>query len=529
MENPKKSLLFACSKGDHPYVEQYVQSHPSFQQYEIFDNHKWGPLHHAVASNSLECVRALLSVHKINLRSRSFEGITPFLLAIRKSPSIEIVKMLIDADPELINIPNNENEYPMHYAARAGYYDAIVVMVESLRRKNLPIKDHIDRDMETSLMLAARRRDFRIISYLLENTECDCKRLSDKNVNAFTITAMYKIPDNMKEETMQILEKLLPLSYDLGPNPHWPEFCPKLLLPIMLSWSFKNYVVVDWFVKKFYLLETNRERPLVQRLLNQFKHSPTDYSFYNILFAFHSNVTNVVLNVKSCIQKLQWAEIYIHFFEMFLSNYDLYREISSAFLPKFKEIPPDIVIEMVSNFLYGCVKIYPDGDAVYKIRGVTNYQYDRARCLEFLDQFQLHTKVDVEKIILSHCIREFYCKLPETAKPIYLNELFALLMPYNVYSTYDRLMERFINSLDIRLDRTTSKIKENLALKNTTPRTLFDLCRHRVRIILFEGDGTLSLAIRPSCEQQLRNLMSLEIPMKMRNLLRYNESNYLCK
>lgn len=528
-----KGLLFACSSGDYAYLEQYIKRHQSKEKYEIYDNHRFGPLHHAVVSNSIECVRALLTIKSLNTRNQSYEGNTALLLAIEKPVSIEIVRLLIDNDPELINIPNNEEEYPMHIAVRLSKIDVVKTMVESLKEKHLKIQDHVDLDMETSLMLASRNKDLNMISYLLNNTECDCKRLSDNNVNAFTITAMYRIPDGMKEQTIAILEKLLPLTYDLDPNNI--QMCEELLLPISLSWSFQNFDIVDWFVDKFYLCNENGERTIVQRLLHEFKENAEDYNFYNILFALHSNIKNVILGepVELCIQTLLWADVYQHFFKMFLPNRNLFVAISNAFLPKFTEVPSKVVISSFSNFFVGYVKIFQDNFMTNPIRGITDYKYDRSVCLEFLNNFQVHTDIGIESIILSAYVLTFYVNLPENAKQNYLTELFALLLPFYVGNSREHLWNEFFDEVPqyfqgpeperMIMDDTTRQIMSDFNAKEKMPKTLFDLCRTEIRQSVFNKNNRI--IINP--DEKLNSLMSLHIPLKVKNLLRYNDTNYL--
>lgn len=517
-----KSLLFACSSGDYAFLEHYVKRHKAKEKYEVYDNHRFGPLHHAVVSNSIECVRALLTIKSINTRNQSYEGHTALLLAIEKSVSLEIVRLLIDKDPELINIPNNEEEYPMHIAVRLSQIDVVKTMVESLKGKNLKVQDHVDLDMETSLMLASRNKDLNMILYLLNNTECDCKRLSDNKVNAFTITAMYRIPDGMKEQTIAILEKLLPLTYGIDPDNI--QMCEELLFPISLCWTFQNFDIVDWFVDKFYLCKENKEHNLVQRLLLEFKENTDDYNFYNILFALHSNIQNAILG---------GADVYQHFFNMFLTNRNLFEAISRAFLPKFTGVPPSVVKSSFSNFFICYVEIQ-DNSMTNPMRGITDYKYDRSVCLEFLNNFAVHTNIGIQSIILSTYVLSFYVKLSDDAKQNYLTELFGLLLPFYAGNSHEDLWKEFFDEVPqyfqgpepegMIMDDTTRQIMAEFSLKGKMPKTLFDLCRTKIRQSVF-GNNILYSPKRP--EEKLNRLMSLNIPLRVKNQLRYNDTCYL--
>lgn len=525
----KKNLLTACSEGDYEYLADFVSKNPLKGKYDVFDNHHWGPLHHAVVSNSLDCVRALLSVKGFHSGTITFEGCSALFLGIKRKVSAEVIQLLVDKCPKLINLPNNEDVYPIHVAVEHDQLDAVKVLIETLKRKNMPIIDHMDLDRETSLMLAARNKNLEVITYLLQNTDFDCKCVSAHNLNAFTITAMYKDPMGNEDDTVAILELLLPLTYDYDAS--LQIMPPEMLFPVSFSWCFQNYEIVDWFVEKFYLCDGNLERPLVQRLLDEFKNDPMDYGFYNILFALNSNISNAILDVPvdDAVKILLWSKVYSHFYEIFIGNRHLFEAIIPVFLPKFQKVQPKVVRATFFTFFVGFVKFFDDN--VTPVRKVPDYDYNQSTCLEFLHRFPIHTNIDIKTILKSDSMMTYFTTLPEEVKNKFLNELFALLLPFStdlyeddvVAEVLDTIPEYVVNrhGRPRVLGDTMRVTIANFLRNRRKPNKLFDLCRATVRQCVFNQGG--------SSQEKLNRLMLLDVPPKIKNLLRFNETSFIIR
>lgn len=519
-----RNLLKACSLGDDGSVQQLVNRNPSKSYFEVYDNHHWGPLHHAVVSNKIECVQILLSIKSLNIRARTFEGYTALLLAVDRNVSIDIIRLLVETDVHLINIPNNEEVYPMHEAVKKDAIDIVKLFVETMKGKNVPIHDHIDLDEETSLMLAARNKNFEIIDYLLENTPFDCRRISCHNVNAFTMTAMYKSPLGKEKETIKILERLLPLTFDYDPKTNLMP--PELLYSNSLCWSFDNYEIIDWFVQKFYLSDTNEEKPLVERLLNEFKKHSSDYGFYNILFGMHSNVKDVMLYqpTEHFIRLMRWRNVYIHFYEMFLQSHDLYDSVAAVFLPKFKNVHPKIVSKTFFIFFTNVTR-FADCLPHTKAQNPLCQQYDRSVCLEFLSKFNILINCGVDLIFQSKSITIYFRNLEPLAQRIFLHELLILLMPFSVQDSADDLISSMIVDMvpiNDSKDLIVEQIFTDFCIRkgNELPSKLANLCRTTIRHCVFESNKN------GTNKEKLFKLMSLNYPIKIKNYLLYNYTNY---
>lgn len=522
-QKTSRNLLKACSLGDDGSVQQLVNRNPPKSYYEIYDNHHWGPLHHAVVSNKIECVRILLSVKSFNIRACTFEGCTALLLAVERNVSIDIIRLLIEADIHLIDIPNNEEVYPIHAAVKKDAIDIVKLFVQTMKRKKVLIQDHVDLDEETSLMLAARNKSFEMIDYLLENTPCDCRRVSCHNINAFTMTAMYNSPPGKEEETIKILERLLPLTFDYDPETN--SMPPELLYSNSLCWSFDNYEIIDWFVHKFYLADSNKEKSLVERLLHEFKKHSADYGFYNILFGLHSNVHDVMLYqpMEHFIRLMRWRNIYIHFYEMFLQSHDLYDSISTAFLPKFRNVHPKIVSKAFFIFFTNVTR-FADCLPQAKAQNSLSQQYDRTVCLQFLSKFDILTNCGVELIFQSKSITIYFRNLEPLAQRIFLHELLILLMPFSVHDSADDLISSLIDDMkpinednDLILEQI---LEDFCVIRRDHSPNLANLCRKTIRHHTFESNNYATN------KEKLSKLLSLDCPIKIKNYLLFNYTNY---
>lgn len=158
------SLLAACDNGDVDYVNECIHSMSIDDINNAFDNHRFGPLHHAVRGHSIECIRALLTVKSLNVRAKTYEGSTALLLAIEMECEIEIIRVLVEHDPVLIDIPNNEEVFPMHLAiTNRRSLEIVKLFVETMKRNNLPLIDHVDLDGDSSILLASRVNHFEIL------------------------------------------------------------------------------------------------------------------------------------------------------------------------------------------------------------------------------------------------------------------------------------------------------------------------------------------------------------------------------
>lgn len=478
----RKTLLSICASGNEAELKDYIRHHRDPANYELYDNHHWGPLHHAVSSYNVGCVRLLLKTKKIHTRHRSHEGCTALMVAIDKSPpSLEIIRLLITNDAYLIDIPNNEDVYPIHLAIRQRKPTVVQCLCELSKQLGVGLVDRTDWDSETSLMLAARNNDPGIISYLLENTDFNCRRVAANGLNAFELAVL----GGNDRNTIKCMETLIIPIYNLNdtqlPNP--------LMLAIALSISTKHYLAAEWFVNKFYLTEHNANKALIQQLLDAQCRYNEPYQFYNFIFVLHSNI--VELPVPHVSMHF-YNPIYSNFYRLFTADRNLFDATMTIFLSKIENRQTQIADKAFGIFL------------IDKF----NRDINVSQWLNFLDHFELHTLVDVESVFLAIGAGKTLLWQLVTKKSMKI--FLSIILPFYIGPSRRHLLSKFNSHWNrICQDPCRRKIE------------LLDICRTRIRQLLYPKRSSLTN------REEINRLMSLDIPIKMKNYLRYNDSDYV--
>lgn len=180
----KDNLLEACAKGAAHVASKILSSSQAKIALGLRDNHNWTPLHHAVHTNAIDCVRVLLSHITVEqIRAESWEGETALFIACQSSEvSLEIIGMLLDKDAELVLYVNNEWVSPLQKATEMGRLD----IVELLLKNGAPI-NHPDLDEETALFYAIRDNNPELILYLASVPECDLHHRNDRNLDVINL------------------------------------------------------------------------------------------------------------------------------------------------------------------------------------------------------------------------------------------------------------------------------------------------------------------------------------------------------
>lgn len=292
----RQGLLLACNVGNYEFLESFVLRNRQPSAYEVFDNHRYGPLHHAVISQSERCVELLLSSTFINRRLRTHEGHTCLFVAIISHSSDEIIQLLLQHDPELFNIPNNENVYPIHKAILMGSCRMVAAMITKLKAMRFQIEHHVDLENENELFLTARTRQVDILKFLTENLEFDYNQINDFRYNALKC-AMIPVQeqlvnvDQSDEAALRVIQILLPLTYDQQATNFLETHVTALLA---ISCSFMNAAVYNWLIEEFYLIRSNHHRRLLRRMLRAFErmdvHLELIFSIRMLTIALHSKV-----------------------------------------------------------------------------------------------------------------------------------------------------------------------------------------------------------------------------------------------
>lgn len=512
------SFLSACSNGDLDYVTECIREIPADDINKTFDNHKFGPLHHAVRGHSIECIRTLLTLRSLNVREKTYEGSTPLLLAIEDDCPVDIIQLLVQHDPGLIDIPNNEDVYPMHLAiTNRRSLEIVKLLVDTLKRNGLPLIDHVDLDGDSSILLAARVNHFEILEYLIDNTPYDVKHTNRTNgLNAFSAVFLMRNAiglDPQRENAFRVLQKVFPLIYGHADK---PLLVNEILTPMTLSMIFDNYQYTEWLIQNFYLDSMNDHRQIAQRTYDFIRSNQMRRKAYSMVFPLHSHLTReAFVQGRVPLRKIVWQEIYRNAIEVFQVDRDLFREIYAIFSDKF---------ECPSHLLFTASFV----DIIYPMI------YDESMLVEFLLKTNTFNSIDGNQSVaeLAKRIRVHGLRAKDII-PSYL----AILMPFTGLPSADSILksDHFQDGIEW-MEVLSNETRENIIrfcgqAFHRDPMPLTMLCRVVIRKAVFPTNqpppaGEIDISAGqidiPGCER----LVSLNLPKTLKNFIRYNYTNY---
>lgn len=484
----QENLLLACSRGEYKYLKEFIRKNPKKQRYEIKDNHGWGPLHHAVASNSLGCVEMLLASKLIDTRRKTHEGYTCLFVAIVKNVDCSIIELLLRHDPELFNQPNNENEYPIHKAILAKSLKMVQTMIDTLKQINFPIKDQIDWDEENCLILAVRQKHLQIIDYLIANMEINFQHVNDAGLNALSV-ALIRSGDNTDLFTIEIIEKLMPLTY----NDEADNFMQQLMIPLSLSCMFENNSAFNWFMQQYYLNDTNEHSDLVEHVLKHLEDK--DFDCREIILSLHSKITYFLVKENDSRKNdIIYQHLITNLHHIYKEDIDLFAKIVNILSPKLD----------LDNFNYAVMKFLPT-TSIEGTEMVNNF-------MEMFEIMKVENLIDIKKLF-------FF-----TPSITYFNNVFLLLMPFSVEPTADSFVQDTSFSEPFRLKYDVGLARFCVDGYFRTNNSLKSLCRSviRLRILKFSRNGN-------SNSEKLQRIRSLNLPNKIINFLLFNYTDYSFK
>lgn len=225
-------------------------------------------MHKAIQMEDKERIRAILdNVHDITLR-KDYEGSTilQFALAL-KAVSIEVIEMLIEADPNLVNVADYNRFTPLHQAVWNMRLDLVCLL---LRAGALPnTKTMVN---ETTLHFAAARGNYEIIKYLVLEGRCDTKALNNYGSTPLgKLCAKYFEDMENKVECVKFL-----LKHTYAEDPQRPGLykISDIFEPALLNlFSPRRKPELDcidevttFFVDTFYGPEVNSKYKLIEKL-----------------------------------------------------------------------------------------------------------------------------------------------------------------------------------------------------------------------------------------------------------------------
>lgn len=485
----QRNLLVACARGEYDFLEKYVQKYPQKRKYEVFDNHKWGPLHHAVASNSYDCVQVLLSSGLVETRWKSFEGQTCLFIAVIRGASQAIIKLLLKSDAELFNEPNNENVYPIHRAVIQNSLETVRTMIETLNELRIAIPDQFDWDFENSLFLAARAKNFEMVDYLLTHIKYNFQHENDSGLNAVTV-AMLPCEDTVDNEAinrLEIVKKLIPSTYDTSAN----DCMQKMMLPISFACLFKHQGVFQWFMEQFYLTNFNEHHNLVRRALESLEF--VDFDYQMILIALHSQITQFK-HEEQMKNNTMYDNMIANLHRVFKHDRNLFIEMMPILRPKLD--------------LYSLQHIV--------LKFMPNESIDRTHMLndfvEMFDIMQISDLLDISSLF-------FF-----TPSASFMNNVLLMFMPFSTEPTADAYLDgcRRYETIDINSPE-ENEVMTRFCIGGEFKMKcdLKSLCRAVIRSNIlgksFEGKSNY---------QRLNRIRSMLLPIPIKNFLLFNYSNY---
>lgn len=480
----QRNLLMACARGEYDFLERYIRKNPQKRKYEVFDNHRWGPLHHAVASNSYDCVQLLLSSGLVDTRWKSYEGQTCLFVAVDRVASQAIIKALLKADAALFNMPNNESVYPMHKAVLRNSLETVQTMVETLNEMRITFTDQFDWDYENCLFLAARTKNLQITEYLLTTDKYVPQHLNDGGLNAVTVSLL-PCEENTENEAFnrfEIFKRLIPLTYDLSAD----DCIQRMMLPISFTCLFKHREIFQWIVQHFYLSAINEHRNLVQKVLNTLQ--LVDFDYQIVVIALHSKLPRFLVTDSDQLKNdILYSNIFNDLRNVYKYDRELFVEIMTVMRPK---LDPE-------SLNYVMLKFIP------------NESIDRTQMLDdfiqIFDIMQIGDLLNIRKLLLF------------TPSPTYLNNLFLLLMPFSAEKTADIFIEeRLKGTIPYEEDDGLARFCINGMFRNKCD--LKCLCRATIRSNILQSNG--------SNHERLNQIRSMQIPIPIKNFLLFNYTRY---
>lgn len=491
----QRNLLAACARGEYDFLEKYIPKNAQKRKYEVFDNHKWGPLHHAVASNSYDCVQLLLSSGLVDTRWKSFEGQTCLFVAVDRGASQAIVKLLLKTDADLFNQPNNEHVFPIHRAVIKNSLETVRTMIETLVEMRVPIVDQFDWDDENSLFLAARAKNFRMVEYLSANVKCNYQHVNVSGLNAVTVALLPCDEDVLREEwnRNEIVTKLIPLTYNASST----DFMQQMMLPISFTCLFKHREIFMWIMDEFYLTEMNEHRDLVRKSLDSFQLVAFDYQI--ILTSLHSKITQFIVKPNDQLKNdLLYSNIITDLHNIFKHNRDLFDQIIKVLRPKLD----------LNSLNYVMIKFIPS-ESVEGTQLLSDF-------VEMFDTMHIENLLNIQSLL-------FF-----TPSTIFLSNLLLLMMPFSIAPTADVYIEEgvkhkvFANPQSIEafeLDDGLARFCINGNFRRKC--NLKNLCRAIIRRTILQN-GPVGL----KNSQRLNRIRTMQLPIPIKNFLLFNYTRY---
>lgn len=482
-----KYLLDLALKGDYQSLEekfQHLDKSVNLNNIETADG--FSLLHLAVQSNSFECVRTVLDYSAFNTHRRTESGLTPLTHALRSDCSLKIITLLTLMCPELINIPDNHLNYPIHYAFNhSKILDVINILVAKAKDKGILLNDYINDNNRNGIFLAVSYKQFDVLKFFVENTSFnvhyECNR---ENAFQYAISCGY---GNSKSEMMDYLFSLIYGNRTGMINELFINYIK------MTTMHVETDPCIDWLVKNIYLHETNDLKSIVSRLE---KFSVHHLNVYHVLAFIHSDFRHIKPNDEE-LEDIFWTTNYINF--MYERLWKIFIIDEKLFIDVCKVLN-DIWLKEFINL--------ENWDSITFPINIFGNNY--SKMVKFLDFIQ---------------IKEFYFLFnfdDDQFTPAYLKVMPAL-MPFVADSCADDFFLRVV-PIEVRdqvIEEQYSIIEKYVGWTyHKGPMSLAMISRLVIRKTVFDRSCDLSNG------SKLKNLEKLELPITLKNFLFFNYTDY---
>lgn len=155
-----ESLLFLiCKKGNREQADYILEQFPDLKNTQ--NNEGQTPLHVAITNKNSDIISILLDSN-VDLQKKDTYGNTSAMRAL-KDNDIKTVKSIIEKEPTVLNIPNNDKETPLKIAFEKKQYD----LAELLINNNASL-DFTDKDGNTPLHYAVIQQNKHLVDLIIK-------------------------------------------------------------------------------------------------------------------------------------------------------------------------------------------------------------------------------------------------------------------------------------------------------------------------------------------------------------------------
>lgn len=472
------SLLKHCADGNLKEIESILRHTKGRRsKVQVRDNHNWTCLHHAVKSGSVECIKFLLTINEIDTLAETFEGETALHIACTiANVSIEIVSMLVEANPDLVLFVNNEEVDLLQCAIIRNRLDIVKLLIAN----GAPVNKQ-DLDGDTALHIAAIELELDVIRYLLYETSIDSTICNESGKSAcFLLFAklleIVKRNASLSPQQIQCFEELTQFTYNLYDSNNANDMESELNQMINIGYLYgePRSCLYSSILKLFYVPPSKQY--FYQKIL-QTNEVPSCHCLINAL------LDNININTDNSNFEIQ-SNFLLELFTLFLSDESFFNEYISEIMSNGWEYSERHQAEKFSAF------ITQRKDSL-----------DLQKLFSFLKALILYG--------INFDILMIWCEI--------------FLEPKLLFTVFTPLVQLVKPFYPQQCDLLSCSVKFNepgndLHHRNSTQViSLKDLCRMSIRRYYF---GTYSHYAA------LKELYSLNIPIKIRNFLCYNARNF---